>query len=160
VNLSVLVKNDMQKNTLLLQVNCHNFFLTIVAPARVWVGWGTHKWQAAQTDMIVMGSVSMKKMGYQDPAPASNLVDQPHYLQFVQASSHCQINNFFILIFLASFIDSAYVSIVRNSEDIIFKTDIGTFSCSVGSATTEGETIECSEQVDQEAGGWVKSSLF
>jgi len=60
----------------------------------------------------------------------------------------------------ASFIGSAYVSIVRNSEDIIFKTDIGTFTCTVGSATTEGENIECSEQANQEAGSGSEKAAF
>ena len=86
-------------NEFLLQVKCHYFFLTVVALARVLEGWGTHRWQAAQTDMIVMGSVSMKKIGYQDPAPASNLVDQPRYLHSVQASSHYQIKNFLYISF-------------------------------------------------------------
>lgn len=51
-----------------------------------------------------------------------------------------------------SLIDSAYVSFARNSGIFTFNTAIGTYSCAVGSVTTDGETIECSKQEDQAAG--------
>lgn len=62
-----------------------------------------------------------------------------------------------------SYIDSAYVSFSRSSGILTFKTEIGTYSCIVGSASTEGENIECSKQEEQEGGstsGTEKAAFF
>ena len=102
--------------------------------------------------MIVMDNVSMKRMGNKDPEPVLNLVAQPQFLQNVQVCSHFLIGYLLYFFFLESFIDSEFVSVARNSDDLTFKTKIGTFSCTVGDKT-EGEPIDCSKKVDEEAGG-------
>lgn len=57
-------------------------------------------------------------------------------------------------------LDSSYVSVTRNNNDLIFKSDIGAFSCEITSDTPSSDNITCSKIADQETEGAEKAAFF